>query len=138
MGWTGFSTTPIEVDYAPNGGRAGISKVEIVQSSGDGATGVFTMTYAKDVTGRLGSGITRSLDIAYPGQDADFLFTGVAGRRLTLSISNPRLSNHFAIGVFDSSGAPVVGWTGLQHGPLSRSDKNTHRTEAQTGPTTGC
>jgi hypothetical protein len=133
VGWTGFSTTPIEVDYTPNASQAGISKVEIVQSSGDGATGVFTMTYAKDVTGHLASGITRNLDIAYPGQNADYTFTAVAGQHLTLSISNPHLSNQLAIGVFDSSGAQVVGWTGFSTGPV---EVDYTPNGSQTGPTT--
>ena len=118
VGWTGFSTTPIEVDYTPNGSQAGISKVEIVQSSGDGATGMFTLTYAKDVTGKLASGITRDLDIAYGGQNADYTFTAVAGQHLTLSVTNPHISAQLTIGVFDSSGAQVVGWTGFSTGPV--------------------
>ena len=133
MGWTGFKHDADRSRLTPNASQAGISKVEIVQSSGDGATGVFTMTYAKDVTGKLTSGITRNLDIAYPGQNADYTFTAVAGQHLTLSITNPHLSAQLAIGVFDSSGAQVVGWTGFSTGPV---EVDYTPNGSQTGPTT--
>ena len=117
-GWTGFSTGPIEVDFTPTASQAGVTAVEITQNSGDGATGTFTLTYAKDVTGQLASGISKNIDIAYGGQDADYTFTAVAGHHLTLSISNPHVSGQLNIGAFDSSGAEVAGWTGFSTGPI--------------------
>ena len=117
-GWTGFSTGPIEVDFTPTASQAGVTAVEITQNSGDGATGTFTLTYAKDVTGQLASGISKNIDIAYGGQDADYTFTAVAGHHLTLSISNPHVSGQLNIGAFDSSGAQVAGWTGFSTGPI--------------------
>ena len=94
---------------------------------------MFTLTYAKDVTGKLTSGITRNLDIAYPGQNADYTFTAVAGHHLTLSITNPHLSAQLAIGVFDSSGAQVVGSTGFSTGPV---EVDYTPNGSRTGPTT--
>ncbi len=55
--------------------------------------------------------------IKFPGQNADYTFNAVAGRAASFAISKPNVSDQFAIGVFDSSGAQVVGWTGFSTTP---------------------
>ena len=46
-----------------------------------------------------------------------YKFIAVAGQHITLAISNPHVSSQLNIGVFDSSGAQVAGWTGFGTGP---------------------
>ena len=55
--------------------------------------------------------------IKFPGQNADYTFNAVAGRAASFAISNP-MSRPSSLGVFDSSGAQVVGWTGFSTGPV--------------------
>ena len=131
--WTGFTTSPIEVDFTPTTAQAGPTKVEIIPWQGDNATGTFTLTYAKDVTAKLVSGVARNTHVAYAGQDADYTFTAVAGHHLTLSITNPHVSAELAIGAFDSSGAQVANWTGFTTNPI---EVDFTPTTAQAGPTT--
>ena len=116
-GWTGFSTGPVEVDYTPTATQAGLTTVVITQNSGDAATGTFGLTYATDVTGRLKPGVPVPTTIKFPGQNADYTFTAVAGRAVSLAISKPNISAQLNVGVFDSSGAQVAGWTGFSTGP---------------------
>ena len=130
--WTGFTTSPIEVDFTPNASQAGPTKVVVTPWNGDGATGAFTLTYAKDVTGKLVSGVARNTDIAYAGQDADYTFNAVPGQHITLAISNPHVSAEFAVGAFDSSGAQVASWTGFTTSPI---EVDFTPTTTQAGPT---
>ena len=134
VGWTGFTTSPIHVDYTPSTAQGGLTKVVIIGDSNNGATGKFTLTYAKDVTGKLVSGIPRNIAIAYAGQNADYTFNAVTGHHVSFAITNPmNLSAQLDIGVFDSSGAQVVGWTGFTTSPIH---VDYTPSTAQAGPTT--
>jgi hypothetical protein len=88
---TTFSTSPTEIDFAPTTYEAGTITVVISQYN-SGATGSFTLTYATDVTGTLKSGTPVNGALKYEGQNADYTFTGVAGRSVTLAITNPNVA----------------------------------------------
>jgi hypothetical protein len=45
VNWTGFTTTPVDVDYTPNASQTGPTTVVIIPWQGDDATGSFTLTY---------------------------------------------------------------------------------------------
>ena len=79
-----------------------------------GATGSFTLTYAKDVTGTLSSGTAVNGTLKYQGQHADYTFTGVAGQEVTLAITNPMMTlpgTYLQINAYDASGDNLAGTT---------------------------
>jgi large repetitive protein len=102
-----FSTGPTEIDFTPTADQAG--KTTVVISDYDfETTGSFTLTYATDVTGALKSGVPVRGTLKYAGQQADYTFTAVAGRPVSLAISKPEVSpagNRLLMNVVDSSGA---------------------------------
>jgi hypothetical protein len=113
-GWIG--TVPTELDYTPTAGQAGTTTV-IISPYNTGATGSFTLTYATDVTGVLTSGVATKGTLKYEGQNADYTFTAVAGKHVTLAITSPVVSpsgDELQMFVYDSSGAVVAGrgWIG--------------------------
>jgi hypothetical protein len=86
-----IGTGSTEIDFTPDAGSAGITTVVISPFDGS-ATGSFTLTYATDVTGALTSGVATIGTLKYQGQNADYTFTAVAGRHVTLAITNPKVS----------------------------------------------
>ena len=101
------STTPTEIDFTPTADEAGLTTVVISPYDFE-TTGSFTLTYAKDVTGKLTSGTAITVKIKYAGQHAVYTFTAVAGVPVTLAITNPHVSpsgNRLQMNVYDSSGA---------------------------------
>ena len=103
---TYISTSPTEADFTPTASEAGLTTVVISPYNFE-TTGSFTLTYAKDITGKLTSGVPVTKDIKIAGQHADFTFTAVAGVTVTLSITNPHVSptgTDLQMNVYDSSG----------------------------------
>ena len=101
-----INTTSTEVDFTPTAGEAGVTTVFITPYTFE-ATGSFTLTYATDVTGVLTSGNAVMAALKYGGQHADYTFTAVAGKPVTLAITNPRVTpsgNSLRMDVYDSSG----------------------------------
>ena len=101
-----ITTYPTEIDFTPNSNQAGTTTVAITPYD-SGTTGSFTLTYAKDVTGSLTSGVAVNGAIKYAGQHADYTFTAVANEHVTLAITNPNVSpsgNRLQMNVYDSSG----------------------------------
>jgi hypothetical protein len=108
-----FSTGPTYIDFAPTSSEAGTITVVISQYN-SGATGSFTLTYATDVTGTLKSGTPVNGALKYQGQNADYTFTGVAGRAVTLEITNPKMTlpdTSLQINAYDASDANLAGTT---------------------------
>ena len=81
----------------------------MVISPWDGnTTGSFTLTYANDIGGKLTSGKAKKGTLKYEGQNADYTFTAVKGKRVTISITRPRTApggTRLQLNVYDSSGA---------------------------------
>jgi hypothetical protein len=102
-----FSSSPGDLNFTPTAGEAGTTYVVISPWDGD-ATGSFTLTYANDIGGKLTSGKARKGTLKYEGQNADYTFTAVRGKRVTISISKPHTAPGGArlqLNVYDSSGA---------------------------------
>lgn len=88
LGNTAFQTTMpnAHMDFiVPSTGRV---TVLVESDPGDDATGTFTITYAKDVTGRLYSGLARQVSMPVAGQQAEFTFTVTADQHVTVAFSN--------------------------------------------------
>ena len=101
-----INTSPTEIDFTPTSTEAGTTTVVISPWNFE-TTGSFTLTYATDVTGSLTSGVATTGTIKYAGQHADYTFTAVAGKHVTLAITNPHVSpsgNSLIMNVYDSSG----------------------------------
>ncbi len=131
-----FSTGPTEVDFTPTATQAGLTSVVISQYNGQGTTGKFDLTYAKDVTGELKPGVPVTGTIAWAGQDAGYTFTAVAGAPVTLAITNPHLSpsgDSMQVQVYDSSGASDANGAAFSTSP---TEIQFTPTAAQAGPTT--
>src|SRR5947199_327790 len=86
-----ISTSPTEIDFTPTSYEAGTTTVVISPYDFE-TTGSFTLTYAKDVTGSLKSGVAITCKIKYAGQHADYTFTAVAGVPVRLAVTNPHIS----------------------------------------------
>ena len=102
-----ISTSPTEIDFTPTANQAGLTTVVISPYNFE-TTGSFTLTYATDVTGALTSGVATTGTIKYAGQHADYTFTAVAGKHITLAITSPHVSpagNYLVMNVYDASGA---------------------------------
>ncbi len=113
IGGATFSTSATYVDFTPNVYQAGTITV-VVSQYNSGATGSFTITYSTDVTGTLTSKSPVNGTIKYMGQNADYTLTGVAGRSVTLAITNPVVSpsgDSLQINAYDASGANLGGTT---------------------------
>ena len=105
-----FSTSPTEIDFTPTSQQAGPTKVVVSAPIGTGATGAFTLTYARDVTAKLVSGVSVHSALAYEGQHADYTFLAVTGQHITLALDNPRTEGaRLQMNVYDPSGAQDAG-----------------------------
>ena len=103
-----FNTSPTEIDFTPTSSEAGTTTV-VINPYNSGTTGSFTLTYAKDVTGSLTSGVATNGAIKFAGQHADYTFTAVVGIHVTLAITNPLVSpsgTDLQMNVYNSSGNP--------------------------------
>jgi hypothetical protein len=72
----------------------------------------FTITYAKDVTGTLTSGVPNEGALLFGGQHADYIFNAVTGRHVTLEITKPDVSpmgQRLQMRVLDASGGEDAG-----------------------------
>jgi hypothetical protein len=101
-----INTSATEIDFTPTSTEAGLTTV-VISPYNFGTTGSFTLTYARDVTGGLTSGVAKTGKIKYEGQHADYTFKAVAGVPVTLAITNPHVSpsgNSLQMNVYDSSG----------------------------------
>ncbi|MGD0394131.1 MAG: hypothetical protein ABSC41_15995 [Acidimicrobiales bacterium] len=111
LGGTTFNTGPTEIDFTPNVYQGGTIKV-VISPYQAGTTGSFTLTYAKDVTAALSSGVAVNGALKYRGQHADYTFTGVVDHHVTLAITNPVVSppgDSLQINAYDASGAELGG-----------------------------
>jgi hypothetical protein len=102
-----FNTSPTEIDFTPTSTTAGTTTVLISPYNFE-TLGTFTLTYAKDVTGTLTSGVPTDGALTVAGQHADYTFNAVAGRHVTLAVTNPDVSpmgQSLQMQVLDSSGA---------------------------------
>jgi hypothetical protein len=91
----------------------------------DGATGTFTITYAKDVTGILHPGVTKNVDLQFAGQDAVYTFSGVEGEQDTIVITDASTSGCLEL----SASEPDEPW-----GPVEFDTSNPDATLAFTPP----
>ncbi len=135
LGGAVFSTTPTELDFTPTADQAGPTRV-VISPYDTGATGRFTLTYAKDLTGKLVSGATTKGTLAYEGQHADYTFTAVTGQHVTLAIADPSSAPPGArlqMNVYDSSGAQDASGTVFSTSP---TEVDFTPTADQAGPTT--
>src|SRR5205807_9602770 len=101
-----IGTSPTEIDFTPTFTQAGTTTV-VISPYNSGTTGSFTLTYAKDVTGSLTSGVATTGTIKYAGQHADYTFTAVVGQHVTLAITSPHVSPagyNLQMNVYNSSG----------------------------------
>ncbi len=122
LGGTTFSTGATYVDFTPTSTEAGTITV-VVSQYNSGATGSFTLTYATDVTGTLTSKSPVNGTIKYMGQNADYTFKAVAGRLVTLAITNPRMTlpgTSLQINADDASGENLGG-AAFSTGPVTIS-----------------
>ena len=105
----GDNNNDVDVNFTATAAEAGTTTVIVRPSSADpGATGSFTITYAKDVTGKLTSGTAKAGAIAWEGQRAEYTFTAVAGKHVTITMTNADISPYpaeLSIQAFDSKGA---------------------------------
>jgi hypothetical protein len=102
-----FNTSPTEIDFTPTSTTAGTTTV-LISAYNFETLGRFTLTYAKDVTGTLTSGVPTDGAFTVAGQHADYTFNAVAGRHVTLAVTNPDVSpmgQSLQMQVLDSSGA---------------------------------
>jgi hypothetical protein len=102
-----FNSSPGDLNFTPTADEAGTTYVVISPWDGN-ATGSFTLTYANDIGGKLTSGKAKKGTLKYEGQNADYTFTAVKGKRVTISITRPRTApggTRLQLNVYDSSGA---------------------------------
>jgi hypothetical protein len=110
-----FNTAPTDINFTPNATQAGTTKVVITPDGYEctaATSATFTLTYAKDVSGKLTSGKAEKVDLKFEGQNADFTFTAVAGKHVTLAITHPLTSpadSCLQVNVYDRSGADYAG-----------------------------
>ena len=68
-------------------------------------TGTFTLTYAKDVTGKLKAGVPMKVSIKYPGQNADLKWSAVKGHHVTFAISNATMDGAAVLNIYNPNGS---------------------------------
>jgi hypothetical protein len=87
---TEFSTSPTDINFAPS--ETGLVTVVV---SPDGyectpaSSSTFSLTYAKDVTGTLKSGVPVKVHLKYEGQNGAYTFAAVANQEVSLAVTNP-------------------------------------------------
>ncbi|MGH3405114.1 MAG: hypothetical protein ACRDRJ_21800 [Streptosporangiaceae bacterium] len=105
----GDNDNAVDVNFTATAAEAGTTTVIVrPYSAYPGATGSFTITYAKDVTAKLTSGKPRNGAIASEGQRAEYTFTAVAGKHVTVKITGADISPYpaeLSIQAFDRKGA---------------------------------
>jgi len=105
----GDNNNNVDINFTATAAEAGTTTVIVRPSAANpGATGSFTITYAKDATGKLTSGVAKSGAIASEGQRAEYTFTAVAGKHVTITITNADISPYpaeLSIQAFDHKGA---------------------------------
>ena len=104
----GDNNNHVDINFTATAAEAGTTTVIVRPSTANpAATGSFTITYAKDVTGKLTSGKARNGAIASEGQRAEYTFTAVAGKHVTITITNADISPYpaeLSIQAFDRKG----------------------------------
>lgn len=104
----GDNNNNVDINFTATAAEAGTTTVIVRPSTANpAATGSFTITYAKDVTGKLTSGKARNGAIASEGQRAEYTFTAVAGKHVTITITNADISPYpaeLSIQAFDRKG----------------------------------
>lgn len=105
----GDNDNAVDVNFTATAAEAGPTTVIVrPYSAYPGATGSFTITYAKDVTGKLTSGVAKTGATASEGQRAEYTFTAVAGKHVTVAITGADISPYpaeLSIQTFDHNGA---------------------------------
>jgi hypothetical protein len=128
-----INSGPTEIDFTPT--STGTMTV-VISPYQAGATGRFTLTYATDVTGALTSGLLVTGELKYGGQHTAYTFTAVAGKHVTLAITNPAVSPtgySLQMQVYDSHGATDAGGVYINSGP---TEIDFTPTAAEAGTTT--
>lgn len=87
---TDFSTSPTDINFVPP--ESGLITVVVSPGGFDctpASSSTFSLTYAKDVTGTLKSGVPVQVDLKYEGQNAAYTFTAVANKAFSLAVTHP-------------------------------------------------
>jgi hypothetical protein len=103
-----FDTAATEIYFTPTSQQAGLTTI-VISPYDAGATGSFTLTYAKDVTGQLTTAKAKTGRLRYEGQHADYTFRAVTGHHVTVAITRPHVSptgDYLQMQVYDASGNP--------------------------------
>jgi hypothetical protein len=104
----GDNDNAVDVNFTATAAEAGTTTVIVrPYSTYPTATGSFTITYAKDATGKLTSGVAKNGAIASEGQRAEYTFTAVAGKHVTITLTNAAISPYpaeLSIQAFDRKG----------------------------------
>src|SRR5207244_25766 len=98
-------SSPTEIDLTQKNTQAGTTTVVISPYNFE-TTGSFTLTYAKDVTGSLTSGVATTGTIQYAGQHAVYYVTAVSREYVPVAITAPHVSpsgTYLQMNVYDSS-----------------------------------
>ena len=130
-----FDTSPTEIDFTPTSTTAGTTTV-LIRPYNFETLGRFTLTFAKDVTGTLTSGVPTEGTISFAGQHTDYSFNAVAGRHVTIAVTSPDVSpmgQSLQMQVLDSSGAEDAGREVFSTSP---TDIEFTPSSLQAGPTT--
>jgi hypothetical protein len=101
-----INTTTTEMDFTATSEEAGVTTV-VISPYSFGATGSFTLTYAKDVTAKLTSGKAKTGRLRFEGQHVDYTFRAVTGKDVALAITRPHVSppgSSLQMQVYDASG----------------------------------
>jgi hypothetical protein len=61
--------------------------------AGNPSTGTFTLVYAKDVTGALTAGVSKSGTITVPGQHATYTWSAVAGQHVAFAVTGANVTD---------------------------------------------
>jgi hypothetical protein len=99
-----------EIDFTPTAAQAGPTTV-VIGPWNAGATGSFTLTMARDLTGTLASGTAVRPNLRFGGQHADYTFTAVAGQHVTVAAFNGNFVPQFqgmTLDVFGADGVRVA------------------------------
>ncbi len=130
-----INTSPTEIDFTPTAAQEGTTTV-VISPANAGATGSFTLTYAEDSTAELSSGAPVNGAIELGGEHADYKFTAVAGRHVTLAITGPHVEpagDSLQMQVYDASGGTDANGVYVNTGP---TEIDFTPTAAQAGATT--
>ncbi len=87
---TDFSTSPTDINFVP----PETGPITVVVSPGGfdctpASSSMFSLTYAKDVTGTLKSGVPVNVDLKWEGQNGAYTFTTVANKAYSLAVTHP-------------------------------------------------